>query len=51
MFIPMIKAVEDYYSEGHMDSLEYHTINRILERIEVDEEILSELKRQLKGIL
>jgi len=43
--------VEDYYSEGHMDSLEYDTIYRILERIEVEEEIHSELKRQLKGIL
>jgi len=34
-----------------MNSLEYDTNYRILERIEVYEEIPSELKRQLKGIL
>ena len=50
-FFVIIKTVEEYFKKGKLDSMEYDIIYDLFQRIDEDEEIPSELKRQIKGIL
>lgn len=49
-FIPIIKALKDSYKKGVFDSIEEEIFYTIIERINDDEDIPPELKKQLEGI-